>query len=507
MLGTEGKILAGLLGAYAGWRWVDGKLLLSHDIDLAIRTAPKLIEVAKWAKQPGFSIATVWGETYAKINKKKIALISADTGAKYTFQEVEEKSNQIAQWASSIPTFTPEACVALYCDNDPMYIVTWLGLAKAGIVVALVNFNIKAKALVHSIQISNSVGVIYGTEQSENIEGVRSALGEQGINVFASIGEITGSSSMNMLQVMEQFPKTPVDAKARRGYIKDSAAAFGYIYTSGTTGLPKACKISHLKLVGMSMLGAIFGVTEKDIIYGSGMPLYHSAANLGVLATVRYGATYVVRKKFSASNHWKDCIKHKVTVMQYIGELCRYLLAAPVTPEEKKHSIRMAMGNGLRPEIWNDFQRRNNICEIGEFYGATEGNGASFNFCRNYEGQGAVGRAGTLLSALRPLIVVEFDVENEIPIRDKKTGFCIKCPSGTSGELIVPIKMIQTASGMAPDFEGYTDKSATEKKILRDVFAKGDAYFRTGDLLRKNDQGFLYFVDRIGDTVCDYLFN
>ena len=185
--------------------------------------------------------------------------------------------------------------------------------------------------------------------------------------------------------------------------------------------------------------------------------------------------------------------------MQYIGELCRYLLAAQPNPAEKQHRLRVAVGNGLRPEIWNDFQRRNNIPEIGEFYGATEGNAFTFNHCKNYTSQGAVGKSGALLQTLKPMHIVKFDVENEEPVRDPKTGYCVVVTDGTPGELISPITNIPTSDGTTPDFEGYTSKEATEKKVLRNVFKQGDSYFRTGDLLRRKD-GLTYFVDRIGDT-------
>merc|ERR1712157_708573 len=110
--------------------------------------------------------------------------------------------------------------------------------------------------------------------------------------------------------------------------------------------------------MGMSSLMIMLQVNQDDIIYGSGLPLYHSAASLGVNATFRLGCKYIVRPKFSASHQWEDCAKYGATAMQYIGELCRYLLAAPVSPLDSKHHLRIAVGNGLRPEIWDQFQRR-----------------------------------------------------------------------------------------------------------------------------------------------------
>jgi len=252
-------------------------------------------------------------------------------------------------------------------------------------------------------------------------------------------------------------------------------------------------------MLNYATLCQLLDCTGDDVIYGSGMPMYHTAANLGTTTAIKQGATYIVRAKFSASNHWQDCEKYGATAMQYIGELCRYLVAAPQRDGETKHKLRIAIGNGLRPEIWDTFQRRFNIPEIGEFYGATEGNAALVNHCKNFEGQGAVGQAGSLFLKARPMHIVKFDVENEVPVRDQN-GFCIECKANEVGELIAPIRKIVTAQGAVDDFEGYTDKNATDKKIAKDVFKKGDAYFRTGDLLRRDGKGYFYFVDRIGDT-------
>jgi len=222
----------------------------------------------------------------------------------------------------------------------------------------------------------------------------------------------------------------------------------------------------------------LFGTGPEDVIYGSGMPLYHSAANLGVLGSMFTGSCYIIRTKFSARQHLADCATYGATVMQYIGELCRYLLSTEPGPKDQAHKLRVAIGNGLRPEIWDRFQRRFNVPEIGEFYASTEGNGFIWNHCREYQDQGAVGVLGTV-----PTSLVKFDLE-----------------PNDAGELLWPIVKAQTGDGDFDNFEGYTNKEATEKKIARDVFEKGDSFFRSGDLLRRDEKGRMYFVDRIGDT-------
>jgi len=182
----------------------------------------------------------------------------------------------------------------------------------------------------------------------------------------------------------------------------------------------------------------------------------------------------------------------RCTLFQYIGELCRYLLSAPPQAQESRHTLRLACGNGLRVDVWLAFQERFRIPQILEYYAATEGNFSLYN-C---EGRpGAVGRIPPFLAHRVPVALVKFDLETERPSRDG-TGRCIRCDVGETGEALGQILAGQDGTR----FEGYTDGAATGSKILRDVFAPGDAWYRTGDLMRQDEQGFFYFVDRIGDT-------
>jgi fatty-acyl-CoA synthase len=156
--------------------------------------------------------------------------------------------------------------------------------------------------------------------------------------------------------------------------------------------------------------------------------------------------------------------------------------------------VRLACGNGLRPDIWDAFQKRFRIPRIVEFYAATEGNVTLFNF----EGKaGAIGRLPRLLERRFPVRLVRFDVAREIPMRDAN-GFCIRCAPGEIGEAIG--RIVSDPAVPSGRFEGYADRADSERKILRDVFEPGDAWFRTGDLMRQDARGYFYFVDRIGDT-------
>lgn len=237
------------------------------------------------------------------------------------------------------------------------------------------------------------------------------------------------------------------------------------------------------------------------------MPLYHSsAALLGFCSTLGIGSTIVIGHKFSTKTFWKEVRESNATIIQYVGETCRYLLAAPpqidpVTGEnlDKKHKVRIAFGNGLRPDIWNRFKERFGIETIAEFYAATEGTSGAWNLSSNDFSRGAVGRNGTLASTLLgpQIAIVQLVWETEEPWRDAKTGFCQKVPRGDPGELLYKLD----PSDISAKFQGYfNNPKASSSKIMRDVLSKGDAWFRTGDVVRWDKEGRWYFNDRIGDS-------
>ena len=236
------------------------------------------------------------------------------------------------------------------------------------------------------------------------------------------------------------------------------------------------------------------------------MPLYHSsAALLGFCTCLCAGSTFVIGHKFSTRTFWPEVRDSKASIIQYVGETCRYLLGAPpqidpISGEnlDKTHNVRMAFGNGLRPDIWNRFKERFGIDTIAEFYAATESPSACWNMSSNDFGVGAIGRHGMLASQLLRLntAVVETNWEAELPLR-LSDGYCREVSVNSPGEILHKID----AREIEKKFQGYyKDSGASEGKILRDVFKQGDAWFRTGDIVRVDSDGRWYFCDRIGDT-------
>ena len=347
--------------------------------------------------------------------------------------------------------------------------------------MALINTNLMGAALAHSIGISGARHAIVGAELAQQF---REAPFEN------RPAEWIEGEDGNLSTALAAMPDTSPGKQHRAG-ITLKERAF-YIYTSGTTGMPKAANFSHMRM--MLMMSGFVGALrprESDRVYDP-LPLYHSTGGVCAVGIAFFsGAALILKRKFSVHEFWSDIHKYGATMFEYIGELARYLLNAPPSPLDQGHKIRAITGNGLRPEIWRQFQERFAIPRIVEFYGSTEGNVSMLN----YDGTvGAVGRVPDYLEWLLPSRVIRFDVESEMPVRGAD-GLCIECAPDEVGETIGGIS---TRPGRG--FEGYSNKADSDKKILHDVFRRGDAWFRTGDLMRRDAHGYFYFVDRVGDT-------
>ncbi|MCB1488966.1 MAG: AMP-binding protein, partial [Bauldia sp.] len=258
----------------------------------------------------------------------------------------------------------------------------------------------------------------------------------------------------------------------------------------GTTGLPKAANVSHRRIVTWAYwFAGMMRTTPDDRMYDC-LPMYHSIGGVVAPASVLVsGGSVVLRERFSARQFWNDIVDWDCTLFQYIGELCRYLTAALPSPQERQHRLRLCCGNGLRADVWEEFQARFRIPQILEFYAATEGTFSLYNL----EGKvGAIGRIPPYLAHRFPAAIVQFDPESGTPLRDAD-GRCIRSARNEAGEAIGRINA-------ETRFEGYTSDTETERKLLRDVFEPGDAWFRTGDLMRQDEKGFFYFVDRVGGS-------
>jgi len=466
------------------------------DRDLKMAADPLAkIAAARESDPDGYTIADLWNETLAKGGDRPCLIYAGDETSPprtMSFKQVEAASNQVGHWALSKGLRPGQDCAALFMENRPEFIVTWLGFAKVGVKTAWINNTIKLQPLVHSISVASACMVVFGVELADVVKEVLGELATAGIEAVCSGGDVPFCSSMDSevaAQVLGPLPRS-----VRKGIRYSDTMC--YIYTSGTTGLPKAALIYHETYLKAGMNVALgLGLTADDIVYGSGMPLYHSAAGmLGVSTAMFSGAAYVIRRKFSAKA-WLDDVKtYNATMAQYIGELARYILSLPEKPDDADNKLTRCIGNGLRPEYWDKFQLRFGIDVILEFYGATEGTSGFSNaiFLENLRkgdrtGYGSIGQL-----ADPNVVFARFNIETDELIRGPD-GFCLRAAVNEPGEMLVKVTPSST-------FRGYTDKASTQKKLLADVFEKGDMYTRTGDLLKVDSDGWVYFVDRIGDT-------
>ena len=410
-----------------------------------------------------------------------------DRGTSLGYRELADSVHRYARWSLK-QGLVPGDVVCLLMPNCPEYLATWLGLTRAGVIVALLNTNLSGGVLAHSINIVNPRYVIVGASLAAAARSSR----EHVPDAVRYWLHGTGDEDMSRLDLAGLSTDELTDTECPTPSLDDRAL---YIYTSGTTGLPKAANVSHLRVMQWShWFAGLMDTQPTDRMYNC-LPLYHSVGGVVATgATLVRGGTVVIRERFSASEFWKDIVAERCTLFQYIGELCRYLLGSPPHPDETRHSLRLCCGNGLRGDVWEPFQQRFHLPQILEYYASTEGSFSLYN-C---EGRpGAIGRIPPFLSHRLPVALVKFDEASGAPVRDAN-GLCVRCDVDEPGEAL---GAIANASGKhGGRFEGYADAAASEKKILRNVFAPGDAWYRTGDLMRKDAQGFFYFVDRVGDT-------
>ena len=408
----------------------------------------------------------------------------------WTYDHTNKAANSLARYLVSTGVKHGDR-VVLFMENRPSFLISLLALNKIGAIAVLINTSLTGDPLVHCINSSDAVKCIVGAERAEPLEGVLNQI------------NITKQEDFLWAEDTDQYslPDWAIDLKAQLDFsddknleetnavkIKDVAC---YIFTSGTTGVPKAAICPNQKLMAASVNIKIAGyrINETDCMHNS-LPLYHSTGlMLGICAVIQAGASTFIKRKFSASSFWDEVQKYNTTALVYIGELCRYLANTEPTPAEQNNPLKVMVGNGLRPDVWDIFKNRFGVNRIVEIYGASEGNALFMNL---------LNKDKTIGMTNAQVALIEYDVAEDKIIKNED-GTCKKITNHDPGLLIVFI---------SPDsvFNGYTDAQATEKKILRDVFEEGDAWFNTGDLIKTVDVGYALgkthyqFVDRVGDT-------
>jgi len=407
-------------------------------------------------------------------------------GQEVTYADFEARANRFAHWGLSVGLKKGDT-VALFMENRPDYIAFWTGMAKIAVRTALINYNLSGAGLAHCIKVADCKAIVMNPELAPQYASAREQV-SLALGAFVLGGEAEGLIRID--QAVDQAAPGRLDKSVRAG-VKGGDIAL-YIYTSGTTGLPKAAKITGVRAQGLMRVFKDATEANHNERILLTLPLYHATGGMcGVGTALNAGACIILRRKFSASHFWQEAIDNGATMLVYIGELGRYLMNQPPSALEKSHRITKGFGNGLRADVWEQFVERTGIRRLVEFYGSTEGNVNFFNL----DGKiGAVGRIPRLLRSRLPARIIRFDVETEQPVRGPD-GLCMEAAPDEVGEAVGPI-----TGEPRQRFDGYNDEKQSQKKILTDVFAKGDRWFRTGDLMKMDTDGYVYFVDRVGDT-------
>eukprot|EP00578_Thalassiosira_sp_NH16_P022882 CAMPEP_0181104172 /NCGR_PEP_ID=MMETSP1071-20121207/15275_1 /TAXON_ID=35127 /ORGANISM="Thalassiosira sp., Strain NH16" /LENGTH=683 /DNA_ID=CAMNT_0023187331 /DNA_START=182 /DNA_END=2230 /DNA_ORIENTATION=- len=424
---------------------------------------------------------------------------------KMTFGETEMASSAVAKFMTG-PRIRcqPDEIVAIFMPSSCEFVAALFGLIRCGVQAALVNTGLRGNSLVHALTSALADG---GSHNESGQSVVKAVLVSPEFRpVLESLSE-TGQLP-STVAIIECGPGCELDPwietkrfayHGRKQQQKNKTSRWDdtclYIYTSGTTGFPKASKMNHMRLWSAGCVGnKVCQLQSSDRLYCP-LPLYHSSGlTLGLGACLQRGCTTVIRSKFSVRHFSQDILEHRCTGVQYIGEMARYLVSAPLNPLDSKISLRFAWGNGMPREVWTAFQRRYNINLINEFYASTEGNVSIFN--NTGMAPGACGIVPPGFGWVYPIGIFRYDMDTGELTRDERTGLCVPVSSNEPGELLGLIKQ----NDPSRRFDGYTNDDATRSKVVNNVVKPGDSYFRSGDLLRQDRWGFLYFCDRVGET-------
>ena len=434
------------------------------------------------ADMPVIVRGAVTGLLPQRNSKKSIGTVFQERAARYgdrvflrfgdqrmTYREANATANRYAAVLAARGVGHGDV-VAIMLRNSPNAVLVMLAAVKCGAIAGMLNYHQTGEVLAYSLGLLDAKVLIAETDL---------------VSAVTECGAAGATDNTLTVDDLERFAvSAPATNPASASAVRAKDTAF-YIFTSGTTGFPKASVMTHYRW--LKALGAFGGLGLRlkgsDTLYCC-LPLYHNnALTVAVSSVLTSGATLALGKSFSASRFWDEVIANNATAFIYIGEICRYLLNQPPKPTDRKHKVRVIAGNGLRPEIWEEFTTRFGIARVCEFYAASEGTTAFINIFNVPKSTG--------ISPL-PLAYVEYDPDTGAPLRDE-SGRVRRVPAGQPGLLLSPVNKLQP-------FDGYTDKAATEKKLVRNAFREGDSWFNTGDVMSPQGMFHAAFVDRLGDT-------
>lgn len=501
-------VIAGIAAAAAAatGMYLDARLSISSDI-AQIRGGKRLQkyieELYQEHGEDDWSFYHILHSTYAENHHTdKEAFVFE--GRSWTYRQFREEIGRLAEAFERLG-IKNRTVVGLFINNSPEFLMAWWALYKLGGIAAPINTSITGNHIKHCLRISEAEYCITSYELYDTLASAVSQNGKQEHSWMAELPrlrELVLYDYQSYPQAGSPLPGTvllkhdglpPVTPemgdfpKSKRPKVGPTDAA-QYLFTSGTTGMPKALNwpLGYNHLTGCSKRWP--GMQDKYRRFYICLPMFHGTASFAALpATLASSGTVILARRFSRREFWSDIRRSNANAILYIGEMFRYLVQGPPDPRfpnEKDHGVDLAFGLGLAPNIWRSVRERFGIPWIVEYYSASEATVSLLNSNKNDLGVGKVARWGPLLRnkwlGQSTFYIVQTDFESGELVRDPKTGFCIKTKPGEVGEAICKIlPPIQRKH----DYVGEGGEEATSKKTLRDVFEKGDEYFRIGDAL------------------------
>ena len=388
-----------------------------------------------------------WTTLFSKQVKKyakNIVIREVETGRNFTYQELEEASDKIKNF---ILSNVKESKIGLNYHNSFAFIATLIGINKSGRLAILFN-NREPENRIKTLANNAEVQYVFGNR----IEGLKHFDIDKILNEY--------QEKATQYSILETTLENP---------------AF-VIFTSGTSGPSKPALFSHRRMVGAGVAWSLRTAMESSDNCYIPLPLYHGNALAVAFSSVIYsGATAVLRPKFSVGSFWKDINEYECSHMIYIGELWRYLINQKTTTNPNKF-LKVIFGNGLNRALWNSVVERYEIEHVVEHFGATEmPSGALTNWMN------VAGYCGYLPlndARLQEMVLVD---ETFNPIEKNQNGEAL---------FLVP----------TGEYRGYLDSTLDAPKLHKNLFTQNDVWWKSGDLLHVNEEGFYTFVERLGDT-------
>ena len=450
-------LVAAAAAAAAAAAYLDARYLIRHDLDSTALAAAVLNYVREQTAKDRLLTYHVL-EDHALRKPDHVLLLFEDRT--WTYKQFFDDLQRVGNWLMKDLGIEKGELVAIVGQNSPEYLMLWFALDAVGAVPAFINCNLTKQPLVHCVKIAGSRFLLAETDRRQLVQPCEEELRGAGVETV-----YYDAQSISLLS-----DSTPIPRSRNTGIRPSDIRSL--VYTSGTTGMPKATIVTTGRYLRTGRASAEHPkLKPTDRLY-TAMPLFHIAAQAIVVTSVQAGSTLVISRKFSHQTFWPEVRASKANIIQYVGEMCRYLLNAPPSPLDQEHNVYMATGLGMRPDVWEAFRERFGIPVINEIYAASDSIGTVSNMNKGEFSRNAIGVRGPIwhYGNGQNEVRVKIDAVTGNIVKDTK-GFALKCGVDEPGEALYRMDPA-TAQTVFPGY--YKDKYATEKRKIYDVFEKGD---------------------------------